>query len=279
MSVALVHSQAGRDRAQGAPEAPMKNDTHEELHEDPLLALAQEQAAGAPLGEMAELQRFANAGRLVAGIAHEIRNALTAAHANLSYLSATLLTQGTGELAQAADEAREAIDRALGASRTVLDVVRGRAQPVALSKISAAKVVQRALTTVGSRLAGGVRLELDLEPVAQVEAEEGGLHQALVNVLLNAIDAAPLGNGRLRVSVRQDDLRVQIAIADNGPGIAPDIREKLFQPLVTSKSPRGGTGLGLSISRAIVRSFGGEIRAESGPLGGAEFTLSLRAAH
>ena len=129
----------------------------------------------------------------------------------------------------------------------MLDLVRGK--PGALAPVSAAKVVQRALQTVGSRLAGGVRLELDLEPVPPVAADESGLHQALVNVLLNAIDAAPLGNGRLRISVRQSEEQVQIAIADNGPGIPPELRDRLFQPLVSGNVQRGGTGLGLSIAR------------------------------
>jgi signal transduction histidine kinase len=241
---------------------------------DPLLTLASMAESSAGLSEMAELQRFANAGRLVASVAHEIRNALAAAHAGLSYLSHALSAHESGDLAVAADEARESIDRALAASRNVLDVVRGRSGT--LASISASKAVQRALHTVASKLAGGVRLELDLEPVPLVEAEEGGLHQALINVLLNAIDASPEGNGRLRVSVRQVGQRVHICVADNGPGIAPEIRDRLFQPMVTSKLPRGGTGLGLSISRAIIRSLGGEMYAENGPIGGAEFTIALR---
>jgi signal transduction histidine kinase len=275
MSVALLHTAPG-----GEADIKMHRDDidiEEDIELDPLLTLASSTEGMAPLGEMAELQRFANAGRLVASVAHEIRNALAAAHAGLGYLSGALATPETSELAAAADEARESIDRALAASRNVLDLVRGK--PGVLAPVSPAKVVQRALQTVGSRLSGGARLELDLEPVPLVEAEESGLHQALVNVLLNAIDAAPLGNGRLRVSVRQTASRVQISIADNGPGIAPEMRDRLFQPLATSKTSRGGTGLGLSISRAIVRSCGGEMFAEDGPLGGAEFKIVLRASH
>ena len=267
MSVALLKTEAGTDATgQGI-----------DLQADPMLSLAGLAESGARLGEMAELQRFANAGRLVASVAHEIRNALGAAHAGLSFLASSLSGPETSELSTAANEARESIDRALAASRNVLDLVRGK--PGVLAPVSAAKVVPRAQQTVGSRLAGGIRLELDLEPVPPVAADESGLHQALVNVLLNAIDASPLGNGRLRISVRQSEERVQIAIADNGPGIPPELRDRLFQPLVSGNVQRGGTGLGLSISRAIIRSLGGEMQADAGPLGGAEFTIALSVAH
>lgn len=247
------------------------------VQSDPLLTLAAvpEGARGpGALGEMAELQRFANAGRLVASVAHEMRNALAAAQANLAYLADALADKDEPTLVEAAADARGAIDRALGTTKNVLNLVRGCAASVAPVQVS--EVVNRALLAVGSKLGSGLRLEIDLEPVPSVEVDESALHQALVNILLNAVDAAPEHDPRLRVSVRRSEKHVCIAVADNGPGVALELRDRLFQPMSSGKVERGGAGLGLSISRALVRASGGDLIAGDGPLGGAEFSLLLR---
>ena len=156
----------------------------------------------------------------------------------------------------------------------MLNLVRGRAASTAPVQVS--EVVNRALLAMGSRLGGNLRLELELEPVPSVEVDESALHQALVNLLLNAFDAAPVRDPQLRVSVRRAEARVCLAVADNGPGVPPELRDRLFEPLTSGKVERGGAGLGLSISRALVRASGGDLVARDGPLGGAEFALLLR---
>ena len=244
---------------------------------DPLLALAAvpEGARGfGALGEMAELQRFANAGRLVASVAHEMRNALAAAQANLSFLAAALSEINEPKLAEAATDARAAIQRALGTTKNVLNLVRGRVANIGPVHVSG--LVNRALVAVASRLGPGVCLEMALEPVPSVEAEESAILQALVNLLLNAIDAAPERDPKLRISVRRSGAMIAIAIADNGPGVPPELRDRLFLPLASAKVERGGAGLGLPISRALARASGGDLVAGDGPLGGAEFALLLR---
>jgi C4-dicarboxylate-specific signal transduction histidine kinase len=264
-------------------EATQGRPTPEEVEEsrrdaDPLLALAaQQDAARLPgaLGDLAELQRFANAGRLVASVAHEMRNALASAQSNLSFLGDALVELGQPSLGEAANDAQGAIERALGSTKNVLNLVRGRAPRLAVVQMS--EVVNRALLAVASRLGHGLRLELELEPVPAVQVEEQAVHQALVNLLLNAVDAAPQGNAQLRIAVRRVAGEVCISVADNGPGLPPELRERLFTPCATSKAERGGAGLGLSISRSLVRESGGDLTVGEGPLGGAEFTLHLKA--
>jgi C4-dicarboxylate-specific signal transduction histidine kinase len=244
---------------------------------DPLLALAavpDAEALPGSLTDLAELQRFANAGRLVASVAHEMRNALATAQSNLSFLADALAEQDQPALAEAACDAQGGIERALGATKNVLNLARGRAPRLSVVQLS--EVVNRALLAVASRLGHGLRLELELEPVPEVQVEETAVHQALVNLLLNAVDAAPQGQAQLRVSVRRSGDEVCIGVADNGPGLAKELRGRLFTPLATGKAERGGLGLGLSISRALVRASGGELTAAEGPLGGAEFTLHLK---
>ena len=103
------------------------------------------------------------------------------------------------------------------------------------------------------------------------------IHQVLVNLLLNALDALPHG-GTVRVSVRgptPETNAAEVRIADTGPGIAPKIMERLFQPFVSSKET--GLGLGLSISRRLIEAHGGSITGENAPDGGAVFTFTLPA--
>jgi signal transduction histidine kinase len=107
------------------------------------------------------------------------------------------------------------------------------------------------------------------------EIDPGQIHQVLLNLLLNALDVLPLG-GQVTVEVRgsrMDDPFVTVAVRDNGPGIAPSIRERLFEPFVSGKET--GLGLGLSISQRLVEAHGGTIRGENNPGGGASFTFTI----
>jgi len=223
--------------------------------------------SGPSINEAAELQRFANAGRLVASVAHEMRNALAVAHANLVYLSGSLSSSESRALASAADEAREAIDRALASSRSVIELVHSKT--AAPQRVAPAKLVKRALETVGSRLAGRVRVELELEPVPAVVADECRLHQVLVTLLLNAVEATPSAQGHLRVVIKQQGGAVRMAVSDN---------RTVLQTAGGAASGLDADGLGLCIARAIVRASGGELSASAGELGGAEFAISLPAA-
>jgi two-component system sensor histidine kinase HydH len=90
--------------------------------------------------------------------------------------------------------------------------------------------------------------------------------------LLNSLDALPRG-GHIRVSVERREETVEVRVSDNGPGIAPHIRERLFEPFVTSKE--NGVGLGLSICRRLVEAHGGTIRGDNAPGGGAAIVLTL----
>ena len=79
----------------------------------------------------------------------------------------------------------------------------------------------------------------------------------------------------LEVSVRERAGRVSITVRDTGPGIAPDLLPRIFEPFVSTKEPGAGLGLGLAISAGIIREFGGSLNAANRPQGGAEFTIEL----
>jgi two-component system, NtrC family, sensor kinase len=120
-----------------------------------------------------------------------------------------------------------------------------------------------------------VELELavpdGLAPVA-LSAEQ--LMQLVLNLLLNAVDALD-GGGRVRVTAQSNPAGVQLVVEDNGPGVAEAVRDRLFEPFVTTKEVGKGTGLGLAVCRGLVEAVGGSIGLDTAFRGGARFVVEL----
>jgi signal transduction histidine kinase len=167
--------------------------------------------------------------------------------------------------------------------RTFLDFARP-ANPER-RRIELGPILQTAVGLLRGR-ADKQRVQLDIEmpgtPVPLL-ADSGQLHQVLVNLMLNALDAMPAG-GRLTLRVPprndsppygKDQASWVIEIADTGPGIAPGLLPRLFKPFVSGKDT--GLGLGLVISRRIIETHGGTLTAANRPGGGAVFTIVLPA--
>jgi len=119
------------------------------------------------------------------------------------------------------------------------------------------------------------------EPVPEVLADEGKLHQLLNNLISNACKYSPAG-APIEIEVREDDPYVLIRVKDRGKGIPPDMREKIFDRFYridnTDRRQAGGTGLGLALVREIVTAHHGEIRVVDNPGGGSIFEVRLPAA-
>jgi len=110
-------------------------------------------------------------------------------------------------------------------------------------------------------------------------AESGQIMQVVLNLLSNARDATPPG-GVVTITTCDNADWIEITVADTGPGIAEAIRERIFEPFVTTKGAFGGstvagTGLGLSVSYGIVREHGGDIEVQSEPGKGTQFMLTF----
>jgi signal transduction histidine kinase len=123
----------------------------------------------------------------------------------------------------------------------------------------------------------GIVLLTDLEEkLPQVPADYDGVHQVVLNLIGNALDAVPREKGVVTVRTRFDPVErhAVIIVKDNGPGVPPDVAGKIFEPFFSTKG-HGGTGLGLAVSRKISLELGGELKLESPPDGGAEFHFRL----
>jgi signal transduction histidine kinase len=214
-------------------------------------------------------ERLAALGQLSAGLAHEIRNPLGVIKG-----SAEMLTQKLGDSNPLATELAGYIstetNRLSALVTRFLDFARPLHADLTPSDISA--VLDRALNDVAQFWKGApVKVEKEYQAsLPQVSLDEALSEQAFVNIIQNAYDAMTAEGGgvlRVRVNAARRSTRdranidgVEVRIADSGPGIAPDLREQIFNPFVTTK--KSGVGLGLSIVSKIVDGHHGSIRIE-----------------
>jgi two-component system NtrC family sensor kinase len=215
-------------------------------------------------------EKMAAFGLLAAGIAHEVGNPLTSISSIVQLLGKRDHDDYTREkLTLVADQLR----RIQGILRELINF--SRPASTAREKLAVADLLDEALGIAKfykgvKRRSISVAAAADLPPVFGVR---GQLVSVFLNLVLNAIDATGKG-GQIELGAALDRDGVRIWVRDDGPGIAPEHRAKLFQPYFTTK--RHGTGLGLFMSRKLLAEHGGTIECES--VGGTMFTVRLPAA-
>jgi signal transduction histidine kinase len=120
-----------------------------------------------------------------------------------------------------------------------------------------------------------VKVDLDLEGDGSLECVPEEFGQVLSNLVQNAIEAVPEETGRVRVRGRVEDGELVVSVKDNGPGIPPEVVQKLFTPFFSTKGPGRGVGLGLTITRRVVQSLGGNLTVTSAVGQGTEFVVRV----
>lgn len=219
-------------------------------------------------------EKLAAMGSLLAGVAHELNNPLSIVVGRATMLQEEAADEGTRTIA---DKIRAAAERCARIVKTFLAMARQR------------KPEQRAMainTVLGDCLeilsyslrTAGVTVEKQLTAdLPSISGDADQLHQVFLNLIVNAQQAMenqPLPR-RLRVVSDRQGEHLRIRIADNGPGIAPAIRSRIFDPYFTTKPPGGGTGVGLAVSLGIIESHEGSLTVDCPPEGGAVFQVLL----
>ncbi|MEM9074084.1 MAG: ATP-binding protein, partial [Myxococcota bacterium] len=222
--------------------------------------------------QLKERDRLAALGEMAAGLAHEIRNPLGAIKASAQYL-----TDGReDEDDEFLDIIVEEVDRLNRVVGSFLDYARPSRGNPSPTDINAA--IERTLHLLKSEVRD-VAVSVDLaEELPKVRIDLEQLRQVLINLIQNALQAMDY-DGDLHLSTvvqaADDQQVVKILVHDTGPGIAADVRAKLFVPFVTTK--QRGTGLGLAISQRIVSAAGGRITVRTNPSEGTTFVIELPA--
>lgn len=219
--------------------------------------------------------KLAALGRMSTAIVHEVSQPLSA-------LENTLATAGVladrGEAGAVGGKMRTAREMVRRIQRTV-KLLRSfaRKETAAREPVAVARSIAAAVELAEHRAqADGVRIAVAEGPPLVVMANAVRLEQVILNLLVNALDAvAGQPDAVIRVSAGRRKGAVEIAVADNGPGIAPDLRERIAEPFFTTKQTGEGLGLGLSISRAIIGEFGGSLTFSSEDGIGSTFVIGL----
>jgi two-component system, NtrC family, sensor kinase len=224
-------------------------------------------------------ERLASVGRLSAGLAHEIGNPLAA----ILGFQELLLAGGLDEADQKDFLARmkretERIHRIL---RDLLEFARPASRAGSSAEPEAPGSIGEAASDVAAlvkpqKAFRDVDLSIDVPAgLPRVSLSHPRLVQLLLNLVLNAGDAAPKRSGRVEVRAEASGDQVRVEVEDNGGGIAPEVKGTLFEPFVTTKAVGEGTGLGLAVCRGLVEAVGGTIAVEDGADGGARFVVEL----
>jgi signal transduction histidine kinase len=209
--------------------------------------------------DLLESEQLATIGRMASSISHDLRHSLAAIVANSEFLCDSRLTPAQRE--ELYQEVRSGVNLMTDLLDSLLEFARTR-ESLSSSYGNVSETIQRALQAVRLHPRHHERtIEVLCGPQVCGWFDQRKLERALYNLLLNACEAAPPVDGKIEVTAIEADGRISISVADNGPGIAESIRDRLFHPFV-SYGKENGTGLGLAVVQKIVQDHGGEIFVE-----------------
>jgi len=211
-------------------------------------------------------ERLATFGQLVGSIGHDLRNPLGVIESSLFLLRGRV---GEDErVKKHMDRIHDQVRLSNEIISGLLDLVRDR--PLPLERVPVAALLNEAASSV-QRPAEVAMIIRGLDGL-EVAGDATQLRQALVNLVLNAVQAAS-PSGEVRIAMRRDGDTVAIDVEDTGPGVAESVRGRIFEPLITTKDH--GSGLGLAIVKRVADRHGGSVGYEPRPGGGARFTFRI----
>lgn len=219
--------------------------------------------------ELIRQERILTIGRLSTSIVHDLRNPLASIYGGAEMMMDGNLSEAQmHRLAENIYRSSRVINDLL---QELSDVSRGRMHAPEMCRLS--EVVDAAVG-VGSNLAErqGVAVRAEIDPALELPLERARMERVFQNLITNAVEAMPEG-GRVEIHAERNGTGVIVKVDDTGPGIPVSVRERLFEPFVTSR--KSGLGLGLALSRQTVLEHGGDLWVEDGNGAGAHFRLRL----
>jgi len=251
--------------------------------------------------QLISAEKMASLGRLVAGVAHELNNPISFVYGNIHalaryrgrlarYLEAVETAGLTPQLRQLRDELRVSriledlgplIDGTLEGAERVRDLVQdlrrfSSGQQGERTRFDLVHVAETATHWVTKEARRDLTVDRRMPDRLEVKGHPGQLHQVIMNLVQNAVDAVrEADDPRIELRGGSDGTNAWISVRDTGPGIPGEHLLRVFDPFFTTKSVGQGTGIGLSISYGIVADHGGELSAGNHPAGGALFRLLL----
>ncbi len=215
-------------------------------------------------------------GSLSAGLLHEINNPL-----NYTMTAMSIVKRQSGTLSADMQELIADIDEGMVRIRDVITNLKGFAYPEKMGQLSVFPLGDAFLDArkMTARELEGILVEGDISRELMVKGQKTQLTHLFINLLVNAAKALgempPEHPRHITVRAMVDEGLATIEVADNGPGIPPDIINRVFEPFFTTRAVGSGMGMGLSVCHTIMASHGGAIRVGNRPDGGAVFTVTL----
>jgi PAS domain S-box-containing protein len=215
-------------------------------------------------------EKLAVTGSLAAGLAHEIGTPLNVISATAEYLMLDAASEPTRERLRGIVAETDRISRLV---RELLTFARGGTHK-GREDVDLVEALDRVRSLVSIPLERKhVELHDELaRNLPRVRVDRDGMHQVLLNLILNAV-AAVADGGRVGVRASESGTMISLEVHDDGPGVAPALRERIFDPFFTTRAE--GTGLGLAVCARVISEHGGDVRVGEGPLGGASFIVQL----
>jgi len=218
---------------------------------------------------ISNMENLATVGQISAEIMHEINNLLTVIHGYTQLLSQQINPDNSSK--GYVSTINEEIKRCKEIAKNILELSKNKQT---VEKVNINHLIRKIVDFLKiSKIAKNIRFNLNLgEGIPLIDANSNHIHQAILNILLNGIEAIGKNrSGIIEIKTEKDKNNIIIKIKDNGPGMPEEVVNKMLKPFYTSKEK--GTGLGLYITHKLVKKYNGEIKINTQKGEGTEFTL------
>jgi signal transduction histidine kinase len=228
---------------------------------------------------LARTEKLRALGQMAAGVSHDLKNILNPLSMHAQIIQRALAKGDTAQALATVEEQKQVIRRGVETLERLRAFSR-QAPGTRAEKVDLCTLVREAVAIAKPRMSSGAgalsRIVEDLHEVPPVVARGDEVVAAVVNLVVNAIDAMP-GGGTITVRTGSKEGQAWIAVADTGPGMTPEVQARVFEPFFTTKGA-DGTGLGLAMVFATMQRYGGNVGLDTAPGRGATFTLTFPSA-